>query len=58
MYMAIEDGLTESKVAIFVSNTLTKVDVTALLVAVGIPQAGAENRNVTITFQSKMDVIC
>lgn len=50
--------LTESKVAIFVGDTLTQVDVTGLFVAIDIPQGGAENRNVISTFQGKMSVIC
>jgi hypothetical protein len=49
---------TVDEVAVVVSNALAQVDVMGLAVAIGVEEAGAEDRDVAVTFEGKLDVLC
>jgi hypothetical protein len=51
-------SLTVNKIAIVVDDTLSQVDVTGLAVALGIEEAGAEDRNIPVSFKGEVDVLC
>lgn len=44
------------EVAILVGDALAEVDVASLTVAINIPQGSTEDRNVTVTFKSEVNV--
>jgi hypothetical protein len=50
--------LTVHEVTIVVGDALAQVEVTALAVTFGIKEVGAEDRYITVSLKSEVDVLC
>jgi hypothetical protein len=45
------------KLAIVVANTFAKVDVTSLVVALGVGEGGTKNGSLTVALDAELDVL-
>ena len=46
------------EVTIVVADALAQVEITGLAVALGVVEAGAEDRDVAVTLKGELDVLC